>query len=483
MAQRIDIFRRHAVYPTLDQLSESLNLRHRTLADIHREQHRLLDHLPQAYAVGLSRLDNLPHRCIADTTRRIIDDTLEGLLIIRIRNQSEIRNHILDLLALIEAQSAIDAIRDIILSHLFLKGSALRVRTIENGKVGPITMILPPEALDVLTHDHRLLLIAIGRLQLQPLTMFVFREHILRNLSFISFDQRIGCLYDQLRRAVVLLQLEQFCIFIQTLKVQDIIDIGTSERIDALGIIAHHAHFLTFLRQLIHNRLLRIVRILILIHQHEMELLNVFLPDILMILEQEPCLNQQIVKVHRIRLTTPFRVPYIYIRDLRTLLGGIVTRPGTLCIGLRQQQMILGHRDTVGHRRRLIRLIVKLHLLDDRLHQRTGIRLVIDGEVSIKADMLGLAPQDPCKHTVEGTHLQVSGLLIAHQAPDTLLHLSRCLIGKRQCQNLPGSHPLFQQPRNLIGQHTCLTRACSGNHQTCPVAVLHGNLLPFIQLL
>ena len=483
MSQRVGILCGHATYPTLNQFTEVLYLRHRALAHLHGEQHGLLDHLPQTDAVGLGCLYDLAHRRVADASRRIVDDTLEGLLVVGIGNQTEVGNHVLDLLTLIEAQSAIDTVRDIVLEHLLLERPALRVGAIEDGKVTPVSVILPAQPFDVLTHDDGLLLVAVGRLQLQLLTVLILREHILRDLPLIPSDQRVGRLYDQLCRTVVLLQLEELRLPIQVLEVQDIVDIRPSERIDALRIITHHAHHLALLGQLIHNRLLRIVRVLILVDQHELELIDILLTHLLVILEEYPRLNQQIVKVHRIGLSAPFRVPYIYISHLRALLHGVILRPGTLGIGLRQHQVVLGHRYTVGHRGRLIHLVVQLHLLDDGPHQRTCIRLVIDGEVRVEADVLSLCPQDTGEDTVERSHLQISGALLAHQPAYTLLHLPGRLVGKGQRQDLPGGHPLLHQPGYLVGQHARLARSCSSNHQTRPVAVLHRPALTLVQML
>ena len=173
MSERVGILCVHAPYPTLNELAEVLNLRHRAFAHLHRKQYRFLDYLPQAHAVCLCCLDNLADGGVADASGRIIDDALESLLIVRIGNQPEIGNYILDLLTLIEAQSAIDTIRDIVLPQLFLKTTALRVRAIQDGKVAPITMILPTQPLDILRYDHRFLAVRVGRLQLKPLTVFI----------------------------------------------------------------------------------------------------------------------------------------------------------------------------------------------------------------------------------------------------------------------------------------------------------------------
>ena len=100
-----------------------------------------------------------------------------------------------------------------------------------------------------------------------------------------------------------------------------------------------------------------------------MESLHVFPSNILVILEEHPCLHQEIVEVHSISLTTSLNVSYINVLHLRSLLLGIVCRRRTRCVDLWQEQMVLCHRDTVGNGCWLIHLIVELHLLDDSLHQ------------------------------------------------------------------------------------------------------------------
>ena len=70
--------------------------------------------------------------------------------------------------------------------------------------------------------------------------------------------------------------------------------------------------------------------------------------------------------------------------------------------------------------------------------------------------MFCLITQNTSEDTVEGTHLEIPRTLLAHQPRDTFLHLARCLVGKRKCQNLPRGHPLLQQPGYLIGKYSRL---------------------------
>ena len=164
MPQRIGILCIQTAYPSFYQHPEILQFRHRTLAHIHGEETWFLDDLPKANAIGLCSLNHLTNRRVANTSGWIVDDALEGLLIVRVGNQTEIGYHILDFLSLIERKTAIDTVRNIVFPHLFLKRTALGVSAIENGKVTPVAVILPSESLDILRYDHCLFLIRVGRL-------------------------------------------------------------------------------------------------------------------------------------------------------------------------------------------------------------------------------------------------------------------------------------------------------------------------------
>ena len=154
----------------------------------------------------------LTNRSISDASRRIVDDSFEGLLIIGVGHQTEIGDHIRDLLTLVEAQSSIYSIRYIGFAHRLLKTTALSVCPIENGKVGVITVVLTFDPMDVLTDDSRFLTVAIGLFEEQFLPYLFLTVHILVYLSYILLDQTVGSHDDILCTTVVLLQFEEFCI-------------------------------------------------------------------------------------------------------------------------------------------------------------------------------------------------------------------------------------------------------------------------------
>ena len=286
MTKSIGILLTNTRCPTLYQLLEGIYLVQRPLGEIQIEDDGLLDNTPEADMMQVGGLHDLSHRCITDATCRIVDDTTQSLLIIGIRHHTEVGNDILDFLALVETQTTIDTIWDTILSHLFLKGAALGVGTIENGKIVVLCLVLSTDSLDIVTHNDSLFPVTIGRLQGQSLTLLVLTEHILVYLSLVLAYQTIGCLYDELCRTVVLLQFKETRTLILLLEIEDVIDIGTTETVDALCIVSHHTDTSVLAGQLQDNLLLSVVRILILIDQHIAETLHIFLTDVLMVLKQ-----------------------------------------------------------------------------------------------------------------------------------------------------------------------------------------------------
>ena len=81
-------------------------------------------------------------------------------------------------------------------------------------------------------------------------------------------DEAVGCFYDTLCGAIVLLQFKKLCSCEQFLEVQDVVDSCTSESIYALCIITHDT-YLSIFHQLQENLLLYVVGVLILIHKNE----------------------------------------------------------------------------------------------------------------------------------------------------------------------------------------------------------------------
>ena len=199
-----------------------------------------------------------------------------------IDDESHVSQSILDLLALIERDSAIDAIRILSLQELFLEHTALVIRAIENGNVAISEIVFLAEFIDASSHHRGFFLVAIGLEHGYLFAYLLLTEDILLNLPAIVLDDTISCSNDGLRGTIVLFKLEESCITIHLLESENVIDACSSETVDALCVIAYHTNALPMLGKQPHDAMLGEVGILILIDKHKLEPVLIALANIWM---------------------------------------------------------------------------------------------------------------------------------------------------------------------------------------------------------
>ena len=75
------------------------------------------------------------HRGVTDAPSGHIDDATQGDVVTRVGDRAEIRQRVLDLLAVIEAGAADDAVGDVSLPERLFHRTGLRIRAVEHGDV------------------------------------------------------------------------------------------------------------------------------------------------------------------------------------------------------------------------------------------------------------------------------------------------------------------------------------------------------------
>ena len=433
--------------------------------------------------IHLRTSGNFHNRSAADATSGIVDDALQSFFVVRIGHQSEIGDDVFNFLSLIKAQSAINAIRNVLLSHFLLKRAALRVSAIKNGKIVEFATILALDSFDVFAHNQRFLFIRIGRLQNNLVAFIVLAENILFNLPCIMPYQAVGRLNDALGGTIVLFQLEESAVGVNLLKVQNVVDICSTKSIDALRVIANNTNTLVLASQLKNDALLGIIGVLILVDQYILEPHGVFFANVWKLAKQSIRLHQQIVKIHRICLLASLFVSKkdsAHGRHLHVCIAFSHFR--VVCILFSRNKMILCHRNQMMHRSRLVGFVIEIHLLDDGFQQRTRVIFIIDGEIVLIADGFGFNPENSRENRMERTHLQIASHLVAYKVAYALLHFVSRLVGERQSQNVPRPHSHFQQVGDLVNQHTRLSRPSTCNHQLRPVCIFNCRALAVVQL-
>ena len=412
-----------------------------------------------------------PHRRLADPSSGETHDTQQRLVIAAVDRQTQVPQRVLDLLALVERRASVDTIRDIQFAQFPFDHPTLRVRAVQHGERLKTFVFLP---LNKRSDTQRLRPIVHIRLQSQRLPRFFLRVNGLLDLMDILVNQRVSGIDDRLRRAVVTLQLKQLSLRINALKIENITDVGAAERVDTLRIVAHHADIVLRLGELLDQHKLDIVRILVLVHQDVLELLLVFLAHVRTLVQQAQHVDQQVVKIHRVRGFQTRLVqgidgrklihPRLAIFAQQLLVHPIVTRVDTA---------VLRHRDPTLHRAGLVDLLVQTALFADGFDDGFHIGRIVDREVARVSYSIRVRAYQARAHAMERSHHQVAISIVLEEPLHSLLHLPCGFVSERQRHDPRSRNTLLQQVRDAIGQDASLTRSCSCHHEQCTFRTRH----------
>ena len=158
---------------------------------------------------------------------------------------------------------------------------------------------------------------------------------------------------------------------------------------------------------------------------------------------------------------------------------------GSIRVGIfgGSHQVVFCHTDTISHSRGLIHLLVEVHLFDNGFHERTGVGLVVDGEVGIETNVVGLSPKDMREDGMESAHVDIA-CLWSDDGLDTLFHLLCRLVGEGEGEDVPWFHTfLADEIGNLVGEHSGLSRTGTRYNELRAIAVFYGGALTLIQFI
>ena len=166
--------------------------------------------------------------------------------------------------------------------------------------------------------SHILGLIALihSHVEFQLIAASPVRPQLLALPALVVVDYRVGSLQNVLGRAIILLQADDPGTGILVFKLQDVFNGGTTEAVDGLVVVTHHADIFPFPRQRRGQQILQMVGILILVDEHIAELVLPVLPRLRMLQEQPHRVENQVVKVQRVRLPEPMLILSIELRNL-----------------------------------------------------------------------------------------------------------------------------------------------------------------------
>ena len=232
---------------------------------------------------------------LTDPSGWAVDDAHQGLLIVRIHQQSQVGHHVAHFLAVEETHPAHEGVGNVPQAQFGFKGARLDCGTEEDRE-----FVEGMACFDHFVNElHDLVcfhfLVAHGD-QADRFTFSHGRTQCLFVAARVVLDQAVGAAQDRLGGAIVGFQGDHLGAAKGLFEGQDLGHVGSAPGVDALIVIAHHAEVPVFSSDRLHDFKLGTVRVLILVHQYKAMLVGDLLPQ-LGVAQQAPGFQQEVIEV------------------------------------------------------------------------------------------------------------------------------------------------------------------------------------------
>ena len=181
---------------------------------------------------------DLAKRARPDGSCRHVDHTAKTDIVSRVGNQSQVRDHVLDFLAVVEPLPAQQQVRDARGQEGFFQGTRLGVGAIENREIAVLAPTIGDIGGDATGDDHRLVLLGARHGEGDGDARLVIRPELLVGSRSVLCNHGVGTGEDGLGGPIVALQLD---------------DLGASE----LKLLGKEAHLSLSARQRVRDRLFK----------------------------------------------------------------------------------------------------------------------------------------------------------------------------------------------------------------------------------
>ena len=103
--------------------------------------------------------------------------------------------------------------------------------------------------------------------------------------------------------------------------------IRAAPRVDALRVIAHHHDVVMPTGQQINEITLKLVRVLVFVHENELKSFLVMIADVGVFLEQSEPKCEEVIEIHRIRHAFAGGITFLQVGNGRGELGEVIVLP------------------------------------------------------------------------------------------------------------------------------------------------------------
>ena len=364
-----------------------------------------------------------------------------------------------------KANAARDREGDLAAGQFELKFERVKMRTVKDGDVAK-TGALVAEFQGALG-DKRGLLRGIhagdeGRFQ----AGFPGRRQFFGELAGIMGDNRVGDLQDFRRAPVIGFDFKDFGARVPLGEIEDIGKIGPAPRIDTLRIVAHHRDIVMPGGEQIDQIALELVRILIFVHQDELETALVMFANIREVLQQFEPEREQIVKVHRV---ARFFAGQVTLMQIGNLLGELIK-----ITELPREQIPDGLMRIRDQRKNFVQDIrfgeirafgFNFGIGEAGFDEVFAVIAIKDGKIALIAQRGGVETERAGADSVESAAPERMKFM-AEQVADAAHHFRSGFISESEQQNAIGGNLLFQQESDPIGQSAGFARTSPRDHQS-----------------
>ena len=393
---------------------------------------------------------------------RGVDHPEKGGLVVGVLGDLEEGHHVPDLLAVEERHAAHENVREPFRAKLGFEGTRLDLGAEENGDVRE-PRPAPSRELENLLDDE----LGFGQLvrearEAHRSSFAHGRDERLLVASGVVSDDGVRRLQNRTGRAVVRLETDDLRPLEVAVEAEDLPDVRSPEAVDRLVVVSHHADVPVLGRDLAHDLVLRVVRVLVLVDEDVAISLPAEIADPGVLLQEPNGVEEQIVEIEASRAP---QMLLIALPDRGYELVAARRRPlPERCGGL---HAILGEGDARKHRGRMHRGLVDPQLAHDRFHRAQLVRAVADGEGSRKAECLCVRTQQADAECVERPDGELARPL-SRERSNALFHLPGGLVGEGHREDLGGRRALRQEIGDSRRDDAGLAGAGAREHQERP---------------
>ena len=393
----------------------------------------MTDHIIQGRAVLDGKLHGGFDRLVADLAGRRVDDAAQTELVRRVLDHPQVGEHVLDLGAREEVAALVHAVRNARADEC--GGNVIRqdIVAVQNGEISPFSALLHALA-DGVRDVGSLALLAVRAMQTDFRTVTVVGPQFLALAADVVADNLVCGIQNVAGRAVILFQTDGFRVLELLFKLQNIRDRCTAELVDTLVVIADHADVLIITCQQAGEHILRVVGILILVHENIAELALIVFQHLGVVLQQQHGFHDNVVEIQRTGL---FHGLFVIAVDVCDLFTEVVTG-GIRAELTRGHQLVLRAGDHAHHGSRIEILGIEIELFHYVENDALLVVLIVDGERALKAEQINMLAQDAQAGCVEGVCPDSGrGFLVTKGKFQTLAQFTRSLIRERDRNHLP----------------------------------------------